>query len=126
MNTFDGGEPAELLVEGLYELLHTDDLGNRLQLVPELQQELIQVDKEISPDVLARHVADAVRELLNGTKAEERVAKTNQILNVIDLERVGKVVILPFRAAKEGGRLAVRDAWPSARSWTTSPSPRHG
>lgn len=84
MNTFNGGEPAELLVEGLYELLHTDDLGNRLQLVPELQQELIQVDKEISPDVLARHVADAVRELLNGTKAEERVAKTNQILNVID------------------------------------------
>ncbi|MDJ0312540.1 DEAD/DEAH box helicase [Arthrobacter sp. H35-D1] len=84
MNIFDGGEPAELLVEGLYELLHTDDLGNRLRLVPELQQELVQVDKEISPDVLARHVADAVREVLKGIKAEDRVAKANQILRVID------------------------------------------
>ncbi|MDJ0317313.1 DUF3427 domain-containing protein [Arthrobacter sp. H35-MC1] len=84
MNTFDGGEPAELLVEGLYELLHTDDLGSRLQLVPELQQELIHVDNNISPDILARHVADAVQKVLSGIKAEDRVAKTNTILSSID------------------------------------------
>ncbi|WP_315914253.1 DUF3427 domain-containing protein [Arthrobacter sp. lap29] len=84
MNTFDGGESANLLAEGLYELLHTDNLGQRLQLVPDFQPELVQVQTELSPEVLARHVGDAVRELLTGTKAEDRVAKTNQILSVID------------------------------------------
>lgn len=84
MNIFDGGEPAELLVEGLYELLHTEHLGGRLELVPELQQEIVGVDKEASPEVLSRHVGDAVLELLRGTKAEERVATTNKILSVID------------------------------------------
>lgn len=83
MNTFDGVEPAGQLVEGLYELLHTDDLGNRLQAVPELQPGLVDVENDLSPEVLARHVADAVRGMLTNTKAEDRVAKTNQILSSI-------------------------------------------
>ena len=83
MNTFDGGKPAELLVEGLYELLQTDELERRLQSVPDLHQEFREVAADLSPEVLARHVADAVRSLLVETKAEDRVAKTNQILSII-------------------------------------------
>lgn len=84
VNTFDGGESAAPLAEGLYELLHTDELEGRLRAVPDLQPGIADVGVELSPDVLARHVADAVRQMLVGTKAEDRVAKTNQLLSVID------------------------------------------
>lgn len=84
MNTFDGGEPAEPLVVGLYELLHTDELERRLRAVPNLQAEILQIDDQQSPEILARHVGEAVLHMLANTSAEERVMKTNQLLNIID------------------------------------------
>ncbi|WP_411803189.1 DUF3427 domain-containing protein [Arthrobacter sp. LAPM80] len=71
------------MVAGLYELLHTDDLDTRLRAVPDLQPGIVNLDSEVSPDILARHVAEAVRTILTATKAEDRVAKTNQILSSI-------------------------------------------
>ncbi|MDQ0279069.1 superfamily II DNA or RNA helicase [Arthrobacter silviterrae] len=84
MNTFDGDEAPEQLAEGLYELLHTKDLGVRLAAVPDLEPRIDELDKESSPEALARHVADAVKQLLTDTKEEERVAKTNQLLTIIN------------------------------------------
>lgn len=84
MNTIDGDEVPELLAEGLYELLHTKDLGRRLIAVPDLQASIEGVGGSDSPQALARHVACAVEQLLLDTKEEDRVAKTNQILTVIN------------------------------------------
>nr|WP_281268267.1 DUF3427 domain-containing protein [Arthrobacter livingstonensis] len=84
MNTYEGDEAPELLAEGLYELLHTTDLGRRLAAVPDLQASVEGVGRDESPEALARHVADAVQQLLLDTREEDRVAKTNQILAVIN------------------------------------------
>ena len=84
MDTIDGDEGPELLAEGLYELLHTKDLGRRLIAVPDLQASIEGVGGDDSPRALARHVACAVEQLLMDTREEDRVAKTNQILMVIN------------------------------------------
>ncbi len=83
VNTFDGDETPEPLAEGLYELLHTNNLGKRLAAVPDLQASVADVWSDDSPEALARHVAEAVRQMLTETDAEHRVARTNQILAVI-------------------------------------------
>jgi superfamily II DNA or RNA helicase/HKD family nuclease len=84
VNTFDGEEAPGRLAEGLYELLHTDDLGRRLAAVPELQATVDDLDGDASPEALARHVGQAVQQMLTETKVEDRVAKTNQLLSIID------------------------------------------
>lgn len=84
VNTFDGEKGPGLLAEGLYELLHTNDLAVQLEAVPELEATSLRMDGDSSPEALSRHVADAVKKMLTVTSPEDRVAKVNQILTVID------------------------------------------
>lgn len=70
--------------EGLYELLYTDNLARRLQVVPDFEAGITEISEEISPEVLARHVGAVVREVLADTKPADRVAKTNALLKSID------------------------------------------
>ncbi|PVZ53692.1 DUF3427 domain-containing protein [Arthrobacter sp. H-02-3] len=83
MTNFIGGEAAVQLPEGLYELLNTDVLGNRLSQEAELQSIFADIDDEDSPDILSRHVADAVRQALAAAKPTERVALANKLLQEI-------------------------------------------
>ncbi|WP_258066934.1 DUF3427 domain-containing protein [Arthrobacter sp. GMC3] len=84
MNTFDGDDAPEHLPEGLYELLHTNDLGRRLAAVPDLQPTVEIVGQDASPEALAHHVSEAVKAMLTRTKVEDRVDKTNQLLSLIN------------------------------------------
>jgi superfamily II DNA or RNA helicase/HKD family nuclease len=78
-----GGVAAEKLPEGLYELLNTDLLSHRLGQAAELQPVFEEIDDEDTPDILSRHVADAVRQALAATKPTERVALANKLLQGI-------------------------------------------
>ena len=83
MSTFNGGAAGASLPEGLYELLHTTDVVANLELVPELQASVGKVDEDDTPDILSRHVADAVRNALTAARPEERVAMANRLLGEI-------------------------------------------
>lgn len=80
VDTFNGGTAGNSLPEGLYELLHTTELAANLELVPELQASVTKVDENDIPDILSRHVADAVRNALTEAKPEDRVALANRLL----------------------------------------------
>ncbi|MET3812324.1 DUF3427 domain-containing protein [Arthrobacter sp. UYEF3] len=75
-----GGVAAKQLPEGLYELLNTDALGGLLNNGSDLQPVFAAVDDEDSPEILSRHVADAVRQALAAAKPTERVALANKLL----------------------------------------------
>ena len=75
-----GGVAAKQLPEGLYELLNTDALGSLLNNASDLQPVFAAIDDEDSPEVLSRHVADAVRQALAAAKPTERVALANKLL----------------------------------------------
>ncbi|MCF3139109.1 DUF3427 domain-containing protein [Paenarthrobacter sp. AR 02] len=81
MNTFDGGIGREVLPEGLYELLHTTGIESRLSLLPDVESIVDDVDPDDSPEVLSRHIAEAVRNALSAAKPEERVALANRLLS---------------------------------------------
>ncbi|MFD5277052.1 DUF3427 domain-containing protein [Pseudarthrobacter sp. NPDC058362] len=70
--------------EGLYELLNTDVLGEHLRQEQGLQPVFTEINEEDSPDILARHVADAVRRALASTKPADRVALANGLLQELD------------------------------------------
>ncbi|SDL79302.1 Helicase conserved C-terminal domain-containing protein [Arthrobacter sp. ov407] len=80
MTNFIGGVAAGQLPEGLYELLSTELLGTRLDQAPELQPIFADIEDDDSPDILSRHVADAVRQALTAAKPTERVALANKLL----------------------------------------------
>ena len=80
VDTFNAGTAGNSLPEGLYELLHTTEVAANLELVPELQASVTKVDENDSPDILSRHVADAVRNALTDAKPEDRVALANRLL----------------------------------------------
>ncbi|MET1153861.1 phospholipase D-like domain-containing protein, partial [Arthrobacter sp.] len=84
MTTFNGGPAAEQLPEGLYELLNTDLLGSRLSQEPEMDPIFREVAEEDTPDVLSRHVADAVRQALNAAKPADRVVLANKLLEELN------------------------------------------
>ena len=75
-----GGGAAPQLPEGLYELLNTDVLGDYLRQEQGLQPVFADINDEDSPDILARHVADAVRRTLASAKPTDRVALANRLL----------------------------------------------
>lgn len=75
-----GGVPAEQLPEGLYELLNTDLLGQRLGHEAELRSVFMDVEDEDSPEVLSRHVANAIRRALAAAKPADRVGLANRLL----------------------------------------------
>ncbi|MGH9251997.1 MAG: phospholipase D-like domain-containing protein, partial [Acidimicrobiales bacterium] len=72
-------------VEGIYEKVRTlaiDHVVERLE--PQLTAEFSQVDLAEAPDVLARHVADAVRRVVtNETDIGQRVALVNELLQLL-------------------------------------------
>ena len=87
MTNYIGGAAAEQLPEGLYELLSTDALGDLLQSEAELQPVFAEIDDEDSPDILSRHVADAVRRALAAAKPTDRVALANKLLQELNTRR---------------------------------------
>ncbi|MFG1784485.1 DUF3427 domain-containing protein [Rhodococcus oryzae] len=72
------------LPQGIYELLRTSRLD--LQLVDTaLTPEYVAVDHSESPHVLARHIGEAaVRALTRITDPDERLARTNALLTILD------------------------------------------
>lgn len=84
MTNFIGGGAAEQLPEGLYELLNTESLGMRLNRAAEMQAIFADIDADDSPDVLSRHIADAVRQALIAAKPTERVALVNKLLEAVE------------------------------------------
>ncbi|WP_263855251.1 DEAD/DEAH box helicase [Arthrobacter sp. M4] len=52
----------------------------RLGEVPELQPAFADIDEEDAPDILSRHVAEAVRQTLTAAKPSERVDLANRLL----------------------------------------------
>ncbi|WP_276203746.1 DUF3427 domain-containing protein [Pseudarthrobacter sulfonivorans] len=68
--------------EGLYELLNTDVLGDRLQAT-ELQPIFQGIDDEDTPDILSRHVAEAVRRALSVAHPADRVGLANRLLQTL-------------------------------------------
>lgn len=84
MNTIDGENAPAQLAEGLYELLHTSGLTDRLRAVPDLEATSCPIDDDSSTEALSRHVAETVKRMLASTAAENRVAKVNQLLSIID------------------------------------------
>ena len=79
-----GGVAAEPLPEGLYELLNTNLLGERVSQEAELQPIFAEIEDDDSPDILSRHVADAVRRVLAAAKPTERVALANKLLQELN------------------------------------------
>jgi superfamily II DNA or RNA helicase/HKD family nuclease len=84
VTNFFGGLAAAQLPEGLYELLNTDVLGDHLSQEQGLQPVFADIDDEDSPDILSRHVADAVRRALATAKPTERVALANRLLQELN------------------------------------------
>ncbi|MFD0047582.1 DUF3427 domain-containing protein [Pseudarthrobacter scleromae] len=69
--------------EGLYELLNTDVLGQRLGRNTELQPMFDDVEDDDVPDILSRHVADAVRDALASTRPAHRIPLANRLLEAL-------------------------------------------
>lgn len=87
MTTFDEVAAAEQLSEGLYELLSTDSLTERLRTTAgELQPGFQAVDDGDSPEVLSRYVSDAVRRVLEAVPPEDRVQHTNRLLSQLNAQ----------------------------------------
>ncbi|PNH86101.1 DUF3427 domain-containing protein [Arthrobacter sp. AFG20] len=80
MARFIGGESAEKLREGLYELLSTEALGNLLHDEQHLQPIFAEIAEHDAPDMLSRHVANAVRDALTAAKPADRVGLANRLL----------------------------------------------
>lgn len=78
-----GGVAAEQLPEGLYELLNTDVLRQRLGRNTELQPMFDDVEDDDVPDILSRHVADAVRDALASTRPADRIPLANRLLEAL-------------------------------------------
>ncbi|MEQ4519554.1 DUF3427 domain-containing protein [Pseudarthrobacter sp. B907] len=84
MTNFVGGVAAEQLPEGLYELLNTDALGVHLGREADLQPVFADIEDEDSPDILSRHVADAVRRALAAVRPADRVVLANKLLQELN------------------------------------------
>ncbi|MDK1361363.1 DUF3427 domain-containing protein [Arthrobacter sp. zg-Y1219] len=69
------------MAEGLYELLHTKELAERIETQPELQAAFETVSDDLSPDVLASHIANQARQALAAAAPADRVALANSILS---------------------------------------------
>ena len=73
------------LREGLYESLLTTALGSQLAASVELEPEIRPVDMAEQPDVLARHVRDAVFRALSAQRDPiKRVRLVNAVLGLLE------------------------------------------
>jgi superfamily II DNA or RNA helicase/HKD family nuclease len=84
VNTFNGGRAADSLSEGLYELLLTNSLTEKLEIGAHLSPVFSAIDTEEAPDILARHVGDAVKTALVNANKEDRVALANRLLGELN------------------------------------------
>ncbi|MFJ6347767.1 DUF3427 domain-containing protein [Pseudarthrobacter oxydans] len=75
----------ETLPEGLYELLRTGTLDRKLRGSSDLSPAFAPIDANDAPDVLSRHVAEAVRGALSAAKKEDRIALVNRILHELSI-----------------------------------------
>lgn len=76
------------IVPGLYEQLHTRGLKGQLESNLELDPIFEPVPATESPTVLAQHIAEKVRVLLDGANPEDRVALANTVLASISADLV--------------------------------------
>lgn len=89
--------------DGLYESLRTRGLERRLQALPEDAAVFADIDRAAAPDVLARHVAEAVRRVLDVGDAARRQAIVNRLLDgmqadddtVVALQQLLAVAVAP-------------------------------
>ncbi|MGH3839677.1 MAG: DUF3427 domain-containing protein, partial [Pseudonocardiaceae bacterium] len=70
----------ERLPAGAYESLHTRALDRALGAVPTALPQFGEVEPAEAPEVLARHVADAVRRALQDEPHHQRLEKINDLL----------------------------------------------
>jgi superfamily II DNA or RNA helicase len=84
VNNLDGRVAADSLSEGLYELLLTNALREKLEIGAHLNPVLSAIDTEEAPDILARHVGDAVKTALSNANKEDRVALANRLLGELN------------------------------------------
>jgi superfamily II DNA or RNA helicase/HKD family nuclease len=100
------------LAEGVYESLHTAGLSRELadaELTPRFEV----VDPADAPEVLARHVADAVRRTLLGVREESaRVALVNELVSLLGdedadvIERLEQLIALTRQVSPWGRDIA--------------------
>jgi superfamily II DNA or RNA helicase/HKD family nuclease len=107
----------ERLSAGVYESLHTRALDRALCAVSEAAPQFGEVESAEAPEVLARHVADAVRRALQDQPHHQRLEKINNLLAqvtddadvVVALEQL---LALAIPEAPGVHRLVVRPATP--------------
>ncbi|MGH4007593.1 MAG: DUF3427 domain-containing protein [Pseudonocardiaceae bacterium] len=68
------------LPAGAYESLHTRALDRALGAVPHASPQFGEVESAETPEVLARHIADAVRRALQAQPHHQRLKKINDLL----------------------------------------------
>lgn len=84
MTNFIGGGAAEQLPEGLYELLNTNLLGKLLTNEAETTPYFAEVEDDDVPDILSRHVSNAVRQALVAARPTDRVELVNRLLQELN------------------------------------------
>lgn len=76
----------ESLPAGAYEALHTARLDRALEQSPGLTPRYAPVEPADAPDVLARHIADAVRRaLMMDREPEQKLSLVNRLLELLDM-----------------------------------------
>ncbi|WP_142057748.1 DUF3427 domain-containing protein [Pseudarthrobacter sp. B4EP4b] len=86
MTDFIGRVAPPHLHEGLYELLKTTSLTDRLLSQHDFQALFREIEDEAVPDLLSRHVALAVREALASARPADRVGIANRVLSDLSIE----------------------------------------
>lgn len=80
----------ESLPAGIYEALHTARLERAQGQSPGLTPRYAPVEPADAPDVLARHLADAVRRALAAEREPElQLSLVNRLLELLDMRRRG-------------------------------------
>ncbi len=112
----DAAPVNEGLSAGAYESLHTRALDRSLGAVPHALPQFGEVEPAEAPEVLARHIADAVRRALREQPHDQRLEKINDLLAQVaeDADAVvalEQLLALTFPEAPGAHRL-VRPATP--------------
>ncbi|MEU0136651.1 DUF3427 domain-containing protein [Streptomyces sp. NPDC006296] len=122
-------------VAGLYETLITHRLGERMKQANAAGRHSVddEVGAESSPHVLARHIGDTVRRVLQGLSPAERVGAANHILESvntlegaaqwIDLVTDGPRRLMSIAEQEAPGVYAIRPATPLSDTALLTNSP---
>ncbi|MGH3600717.1 MAG: DEAD/DEAH box helicase family protein, partial [Pseudonocardiaceae bacterium] len=107
----------ERLAAGAYESLHTRGLDRALCAVPNSAAHFGEVEPAEAPDVLARHVADAVRRAMQDYPHDQRLEKINHLLAQVSddadvVVALEQLLALAIPEAPGVHRLVLRPATP--------------